>query len=218
MQWCFRAAYDEQDKLITSFDTMVLYRNVDYDKKYATRDSLYHCQKDNLVQGYVNLIDTTASTEGGLIVVPGSHKLIALHQQESADCSSLKQHPKLTRERICAPAGSLVLFKSSLLRSYSPCKRRKPVDLTQTMRGIMLQVCMESFSHYNDEHYLWRTERANAISLGVTTYHTPQELKSRPLPRLIPSHHNSRDLDELQRLGTVLHSPDQLTQSQRAVL
>lgn len=215
VQQCFRVAYGEQGKLITSFDTMVLYRNPDYDGKYSTKCSLYHCQKDNLTQGYVNLIDTTAATEGGLIVVPGSHKLIALHQQESVDCSSLEQQGK-TRERIGAPAGSLVLFKSMLLRSYAPCKRRKTADLSQSLRGAMLLVCMEPFSHYNDEQYLWRTERANAISLGLTTYHMPQELRSRQRPKL--SHRNLVDLDELQRLGTVLHSPTQLTDRQRAVL
>lgn len=245
VQTCFRALHDEQGKLITSFDTMGLYRNPDYDAKYATgKDLWYHVDQNNTqlkdpnysTQGLVNLLDTTAATEGGLVVLPESHKLFSeydqlgrlghftpLYQLEDPDTAAfwslVAQHPEMAPVRIGAPAGSLVLFRSSLVHCNMPCLRRKPADLTQTLRRAVLYVCMEPFSRYDDKDYLWRTERANALAAGLTSSHWPQELKSKRRPRFpLKRDKLCDDLDELQRRGTVLHSPEQLTQSQKAVL
>lgn len=224
----FSSLYASED-LVTSFDTIGVFR-----ERIKTKDNLwYHTdstparhKNDYSTQSILNLIDTTADGSGGLVVLPQSHTLLFPFVGGNKDWCPLwddrsfwnryedlvEKSTGLHPVRVGAPAGSLILFRSSLVHCNMPCKKKLTTTPSHLQRAVVY-VCMAPRDRVTDKD--WLAKRREAVDNGATTSHWPDRLEFKKRPRFPlkrPLH-----TGQMHSQGTVLMYDD-LTDEMKALL
>lgn len=227
----FSALYGTDD-LVTSLDAIGLFR-----ESIKTKNSLWYHTDANptkhiynySTQGILNLVDTTRDGGGGLVVLPHSHKLLFPFIGGKKDWCPLwddrsfwnryedevKNVPDLAPVRVGAPAGSLILFHSSVIHCNIPCQDKRPTS--SHLQRAVVYVCMAPRTRIGTGASLthWAAKRREAVDAGATTSHWPDRIEVKRPPRFALK----RDLHNGQMVtkGTVLRY-DHLTNEMKALL
>lgn len=191
----FSSLYNTED-LVTSFDTIGIYREKIKTKKemwYHTDSTPLRHEKDHSTQGILNLIDTTENGEGGLVVLPKSHSLLFQYVIKNADWAPLwndepfwekynellSDNPSLHPVRVGAPAGSVILFYSSVVHCNMPYSTKRTTE--SHLRRAVVYVCMAPRDRVTDKK--WNEKRRQAVVDGATTSHWPDRIEKKRPPR-----------------------------------
>ena len=137
-----------EDKLITSFDGFNWLRNPETNPAWqGSTKSWFHFDATSwndakYIQGFVNLVDTTHEMDAGLILLPRSHetcfkKLIPEHGAgggitfiDGAERTIINNELNITERAFRVPmkAGSMVIWRSSVMHCNTACQPRPPVE------------------------------------------------------------------------------------------
>lgn len=188
----FRMAHSMSDdaKLITSFDGFNWFRNPEADAEYQGNttqwfhwDANKWADGDKTVQGLVNLIDCLDPHDAGLVVLPRSHKtlfrkVVEENPQHSARIKYVGRHEirqihaakiEERSHRVPLPAGSMVVWKSSLMHCNTGCLHRAVPQPGQAVRRLASYVCMGP----DPRDIKLSEKRLEAFHNGKTTTHEP---------------------------------------------
>jgi hypothetical protein len=188
------------DNLITSFDGFCFHRAFEYNQAWKTADTAwYHTDQNGCrnpericVQGFLNFFESGLN-DGGLIVVPGSHKLfkqifearrqtlqgIGDYIPFSKDSSLWNGEIKtsgLAPRKVCCGPGDFVLWDSRTIHcnEFARTSRSFPEDGSiLSPRRIVAYICMTPASRLTR---LGRAYRIGAYLNGDTTSHWPEAL------------------------------------------
>jgi len=197
----------ETDELVVSFDGMSIFRPPDFDANWEINGgNWFHLDQNGInkkgrvcVQGQVNYFDA-GDKDGGLVVVPRSHKSFANifenHPQlaigkgdfimltKGGPNSVWNQELKdLQPIKVCAQAGDLTLWDSRTVHCNAG---PQPIGFipdvkkgeTWSLRRIAAYVCMSPRSKVTPEI---SQARHRAVRLNMTCNHWPTECVLHPL-------------------------------------
>jgi len=200
VQGIFKKVWDTED-LMTSFDGMCFHRPFEYNDNWKTSDGSWfhvdqngHTKPDKLcVQGFLNFFESGVD-DGGLIVVPGSHKIfkdifasrpklskfgdfVPLSSDESVWNGEIKA-AGLEPIKVCCGRGDFLLWDSRTIHCNEPARTAR--ELPQegallTPRRLVAYVCMTPASRLTPEI---RELRVKAYQDGNTTSHWPEDVFS----------------------------------------
>jgi ectoine hydroxylase-related dioxygenase (phytanoyl-CoA dioxygenase family) len=231
---CFAAIHQTQD-LITSFDGMGLFRNPEIDVSYQTSlKPWYHVDQNPYlipdplfsVQAFVNLIDNLDENDGGLVVLPKSHLKYfdQFADPKKGHWITLENHPLFQWEKldfesrpikVPCPAGSMVMFHSSVIHCNTPALCRSKPLLDQYLRRAVLYVSMEPRLLVS-ENKNWIEDRTKALALGETQSHWAHLQK--PQFKRGPNAEADAQRAKFVEAGVIITSVDQLNSDQFALL
>ena len=214
----FSALYNT-DNLVTSFDAIGVFR----EKIQTKKDLWYHTDStptkhtaDYSTQGILNLVDTTQDGGGGLVVLPYSHRILFDEITAKKDWAPLwgdtvfwnkynmviDDIPELRPVRVGAPAGSVILFHSSVVHCNMPRLHTSPTP--SHLGRAVVYVCMAPRERVTDKK--WKEKRIEAINSGHTTSHWPDRIEVKHPPRY-PLKRDVCD-GKMHEKGTVLRYDD----------
>ena len=198
--------------LITSFDSIGVYRNPALDPRFKTKNGWLHVDQgtsvsDWCVQGFLNLIEANEET-GGFVCFPGSHS-DGSHENLMA---SVQPSPKnnfievpeghalwyKTYSLLRIPAGSLLLWDSKLVHSNTHF-RTSPKSRNALTR-LVAYTCMVPRERITNQGT--RDLREKCVDEGLTTNHWPDRPKLENL--LYPRHKSFGELKSCALPGTVI--------------
>jgi hypothetical protein len=191
----FSHLYNTSD-LVTSFDTIGVYREAIPTGKnlwYHVDSTIYNHPYDYSTQGVLNLVDTLHDGRGGLVVLPCSHLLLYEHITTKKNWAplwedeafwekynlALPEVPEIEPIRVGAPAGSLILFHSSVVHCNMPRLHKTPTP--SHLGRAVIYVCMAPRGRVTLEE--WDRKRKEAVEEGATTSHWPDQIEKKRTPR-----------------------------------
>jgi hypothetical protein len=162
----------------------------------GTRDPWYHFDAGssdvaNYFQGVVNYMDCTPDTEAGIVLLPKSHKTVFPRFYPAENKSLFKNYLSGVNGRLAAKimdlqleerpmrvplkAGSLVLFRSSLMHCNMGCIPREDTanNPAQILRRLVSYICMMEDPQDAD----LTKQRKEYFKEGKTTAHQPDVLR-----------------------------------------
>jgi len=188
--------------LATGFDGFCMHRPFEYNDKWRTQTGWYHLDQNGAhkpdricVQGFVNYYDA-GEKDGGLVVVPGSHKIftdIFKNRPELTACGDFIRLNKFGPDspwqneiaeadlgpiKVCAKAGDMVLWDSRMIHCNSPATTARvlPEDGSiLPLRRLVAYVCMTPASRLTPTAIAKRHE---AYFKGHTSSHWPEEIST----------------------------------------
>ena len=183
------------EKLITSFDGFNYFRNPETNPAWQGSITPWfhfdagHKDHARYVQGIVNLMDCTDESDAGLVLLPKSHNTLFPHvvpqdPQYPSYLTYMGRREWLTAAqlgiaerpfRVPLKAGSIVLWKSSVMHCNSSCLPRSGsrANPGQLIRRLAVYVCM-----MKDPMDSKLTEqRRRYFAEGRTTGHQPDILR-----------------------------------------
>lgn len=154
----------------------------------------------NYFQGVLNYMDCTPDCEAGIVVLPRSHKTVFPKFFPAENKSLFKNYLSGVNGRLAAKivelglkevpmrlplkAGSLVMFRSSLMHCNMGCVEREEADPSEIMRRLVSYICMME----DPQQPELTKERQAYFAAGKTTAHQPDVLRwvgDRAKPELI---------------------------------
>jgi len=184
------------DQVVTSFDGFCMHRPFEYNPKWLTKGNWYHIDQNGkskpdriCVQGLVNFYDS-GPTDGGVVVVPDSihvFKEITKDRSAKADYVNLNRTGEtcwkneckpLTPIKVCAKAGSLVLWDSRTIHcnTGATTAREIPKEGVLPPRRLVAYICMTPRSRLSGQVTKRRVE---AFLKGHTSSHWPEECSTK---------------------------------------
>jgi len=184
--------------LITSFDGFGFHRPWEYNPEWKTKDGYwYHLDQNGItkpgktcVQGLMNFLPA-GETDGGLIVVPKSHKIFnkifetRSHLKDRGDfvplADDLQFWDKEFKEagleciKICCQPGDFVLWDSRIIHCNCSASTARPIPTDGTIlppRRLVTYVCMTPASRITEE---LKAARVKFFNDGQTTSHWPED-------------------------------------------
>lgn len=181
-------------KLITSFDGFNYFRNPETDPSWlGGTTSWMHFDADDhtnakYVQGIVNLVDCSDPNDAGLVLLPRSHITVFPHlvtdERRDAPAFMTYMGPGETRIfaslgvrevpfRVPLRAGSMVVWKSSMMHCNIGCLPRAVPNPAQLIRRLVVYVCMSE----DNERPAVTQQRRQCFAAGATTCHQPDIIR-----------------------------------------
>jgi len=203
VQNIFRRVWSVDD-LITSFDGFCFHRPFEYNPEWKTTNAgWYHCDQNGIskpekrcVQGFLNFFDCGLD-DGGLVVVPESHKIFKdifqarPHLSGKGDFTSFAKDETLWNGeikanglspiKVCCKPGDFVLWDSRTIHCNSSARTSRPLPKLKTVllppRRLVAYICMTPADRLTEEV---RALRVRAYQNGDTTSHWPEEVFTPP--------------------------------------
>jgi hypothetical protein len=195
----FKAVWNVED-LISSFDGFCFHRAFEYNQAWKTDNGAwYHtdqngCNKPDrmCIQGFLNFLENGIE-DGGLIVVPGSHKIFndvfdARRQklQSMGDFIPFSKDEKLWNGeikkaglspiKVACKAGDFVLWDSRTIHCNESARSSRPLPKDGSVlppRRIVSYICMTPASRLTETVH---ANRIQAYTNGDTTSHWPEDV------------------------------------------
>jgi len=199
VQSIFKSVW-KTEELITSFDGFCFHRAFEYNESWKTADQAwYHTDQNGVnkpdkicIQGFLNFYESGLD-DGGLVVVPGSHKIfkqifdarrdkLASHgdfisfSQDKALWSGEIKKAGLAPIKVCCGPGDFVLWDSRTIHCNAPARTSRPLPDDGSLlppRRIVAYVCMTPASRLRPNIL---SNRIQAYKNGDTTSHWPEEV------------------------------------------